>query len=160
MKKQMDKNYRQNNKEKINQYFKDKRKNDIQFKYAQDLRGKINRFNAYDCTKPFFKKWIEFQFEDDMNWDNYGTSNNLDKWWVFDHVIPIESFDLTKEEDRLKCNHWTNIQPIWYDKNGTKGCKVDKEIIQNHIQKIKLFNNNENLTKINHFENIYKENCY
>ena len=46
MKKKMDKDYRNKNKDKLNTYFKNKRESDIQHKYACDLRGQVNRFNV------------------------------------------------------------------------------------------------------------------
>jgi hypothetical protein len=41
--------------------------------------------------------------------------------WEFDHYRPCASFDLTKEEDRAVCFHWTNIQPISKRDNQRKG---------------------------------------
>ena len=42
-----------------------------------------------------------------MTWDNYGG------YWHIDHIIPCCRFDLTKEEEQLKCFHYTNLQPLF-----------------------------------------------
>ena len=50
-----------------------------------------------------------------MTWSNYGT------YWHIDHVIPIASFDLSNEQDRVKAFHYTNLQPLEAVKNMKKG---------------------------------------
>lgn len=35
-----------------------------------------------------FMKWLEWNFDEDMNWANHGT------YWHIDHTMPINSFDL------------------------------------------------------------------
>lgn len=52
-----------------------------------------------------------------MSWDNYGE-------WEIDHIIPCDSFDLTKEEEQKRCFHFSNLQPLWWRDNRTKGNKV------------------------------------
>lgn len=58
------------------------------------------------CTIKDFKDYLAPQFKEGMNFDNYGK-------WHLDHKIPCYYFDLTKLEDRQKCFHYTNIQPMW-----------------------------------------------
>jgi len=49
-----------------------------------------------------------------MNWQNYG--NPVDgliepnKTWDIDHIIPISS--AINEDELLKLNHYTNLQPL------------------------------------------------
>jgi hypothetical protein len=46
-----------------------------------------------------------------MNWDNYGLYNGTPNYgWDIDHVIPSSS--ATTEEDVIKLNHYTNLQPL------------------------------------------------
>lgn len=61
------------------------------------------------CTQEQFKQHIFSQFSGNMSWDNHGNGCNQ---WNIDHIIPINQFDLSKEEDRKKCFHYTNLRPM------------------------------------------------
>lgn len=73
-----------------------------------------------------FRKWIEFQFDDSMCWDNYGT------YWEIDHVLPCDSFDLTKEEEVSICFCWKNMRPLLKIDNSKKSNKIDHDVISHH----------------------------
>jgi len=65
------------------------------------------------CTIQEFKKNIEKQFLNWMNWENHG--NKCEKLeyscsWDLDHIIPI-SYAKTEEESYI-LNHWSNFQPL------------------------------------------------
>ena len=46
-----------------------------------------------------------------MTWENHGIYNGeINYGWDIDHIIPI-SF-AKSEEDMLKLNHYTNLQPL------------------------------------------------
>lgn len=80
-----------------------------------------------------FRNWIEFNFKDDMNWDNYG------KRWNLDHITPCLEYDLTVQEELEKCFFWENISPIYCEKNSEKSCKVDSTIINYYKKRAKQF---------------------
>lgn len=65
------------------------------------------------------RKWFEYQFEQGLNWENFG------KEWQFDHIIPIAYFDDTDEQELRLCWNFTNIKvgPFKTDKN--RGSKLD-----------------------------------
>ena len=65
------------------------------------------------CDIGAFKRHIELQFEEGMNWDNYGK-------WHIDHVVAIKYGDPTLE-DVIERLHWTNTQPLWAADNIAKG---------------------------------------
>lgn len=65
----------------------------------------------FGTTADGFKKHIESQFTDTMNWHNHGNMNNPNKWQL-DHIIPLGSFDFTIEENFIKAFHYTNTQPL------------------------------------------------
>lgn len=78
-------------------------------------KGSVVRYLG--CTAQQAVVYLEQKFDRGMTWDNYGTH------WHIDHVIPISSYDLSKEEDRLKAFHYTNLQPLSAKKNMRKGAK-------------------------------------
>ena len=46
-----------------------------------------------------------------MSWDNYGKYNGLLNYgWDIDHIIPVSSSKT--EEDIIRLNHYTNLQPL------------------------------------------------
>ena len=66
------------------------------------------------CSFEDLQKHIESKFESWMNWDNYGNPKDgiiqPNKTWDIDHIIPISS--AVTEEDVIKLNHYTNLQPL------------------------------------------------
>jgi hypothetical protein len=63
------------------------------------------------CTFGEFKLHLENKFEEWMSWDNKGRYNgDFNYGWDIDHIIPI-SFAKT-EEELIKLNHYTNLQPL------------------------------------------------
>ena len=84
------------------------------------------------CSVEYLKIWLEYQFQDGMNWDNFGE-------WHIDHVNPCSAYDLSKEEEQYKCFNWTNLQPLWAKDNIMKSDKINKMKIEKHINlKIKF----------------------
>lgn len=71
------------------------------------------------CDDTFLKKHLESLFIDGMSWDNYGQYG-----WHVDHIIPLSSFDLKDPTQQLMCTHWSNLQPLWWQDNLSKGSKI------------------------------------
>ncbi len=46
------------------------------------------------------------------------------KEYHIDHIMPCASFDLTKEEEQMKCFNYTNLQILDAKTNLSKGCKI------------------------------------
>jgi len=119
--------YRQNNKEKI---AKQKLSQQRRFlstpigKLKHNIRAAIRRSlteSGYNkkytsehilgCDTEFFKNYIESKFESWMNWGNKGLYNGQPNYgWDLDHIIPLSTG--VTEEDIIKLNHYTNIQPL------------------------------------------------
>jgi hypothetical protein len=63
------------------------------------------------CTFEEFKMYLESKFEPWMNWTNKGLYNGeLNYGWDIDHIIPLSS--ARTEEDVIRLNHYTNLQPL------------------------------------------------
>jgi hypothetical protein len=99
-------------------------------------KKKCSNISKY-LDKPIdeFIKWIEFQFDNNMSWENHGT------YWEIDHVIPCNSFDLTNEDDIKKCFIWSNLRPLEKKLNSEKRDKICVEIIKNHNKIINKYIN-------------------
>ena len=121
-------NYNTTNKETINQkrreYYSKRIKTDNLFKLKNKIRLSIiksfkqNKMlkvsktsEILGCSYEEFKKHIESKFESWMNWNNHGLySGELNYGWDIDHIIPLDS--AITEEDVIKLNHYTNLQPL------------------------------------------------
>ena len=62
-----------------------------------------------------FNLHMERQFVKGMTWDNYGE-------WHIDHIIPLAT--AICEDDVIRLNHYTNLQPLWAEDNIRKGSKI------------------------------------
>lgn len=96
---------------------------------TQNITKRNTTFTYVGCSKDEFKKWFEYIFEDGMNWDNYGK-------WHIDHVVPCSKFDLSKEEDKIKCFSWKNLRPCWAKENIIKGNKIIDDLIDKHNKQL------------------------
>ena len=107
-----------------NQYKFNRKKIDPVFKLSHNIRTLIyqsisrNGFNKSSktadilgCTFDEFRLAIESKFESWMSWENYGLYNKeINFGWDIDHIIPIAS--AKTEEEIIKLNHYTNLQPL------------------------------------------------
>jgi len=88
------------------------------------VRNRTMKTLAYlGCSIPLFIKWIEYQFDQTMNWENMGT------YWQMDHVKPCASFNFENESEIYECYNWSNIRPLSGRENSSKGCKICHDII-------------------------------
>jgi hypothetical protein len=120
--------YRKNNKNivnsKRNEYEKNRKDTDPLYKLRKSLSSsflKIIKRNGYSkkikthkilgCTYEFFKEYLESKFEPWMTWENRGLYNGeLNHGWDIDHIIPISN--AKTEDDVIRLNHYTNLQPL------------------------------------------------
>jgi hypothetical protein len=112
-------------------YFKARKLYDPVFKQVTNMRSRLSeslrgkplsqttqRLIGIDFD--IFTKWIEFQLEEGMTMENYGSG------WHLDHVLPISSFNLLDEEELIKAMNWMNIRPLPPLKNAQKSNKIDR----------------------------------
>ena len=125
--------WRIDNKEKIaknrRQYRKHQRKNNPICRVSSNLRSRIASYirnkgwvkegsitKSIGCSSSEFVKHIEGQFDNKMNWANYGD------YWEIDHILPLSSAKTIDEVYKL--NHYTNLQPLYWKDNRKKGAKI------------------------------------
>lgn len=113
---------------KQNEYYKERRKHDLQFKLKTGLRTRLNiaikgaqkggsAIRDLGCSMDEFKRYIESKFMPGMNWDNWGHGKGK---WNLDHIVPLSWFDLTNAEQFKTAAHFTNYQPLWHFDNLSK----------------------------------------
>lgn len=113
------KTYFSQNKEQHYQLKKVKKQKDINFRLHENLRSRLSNalkgrvknttIEELGCSIEEFKSHLEKQFDENMNWGNYGT------YWEIDHIQPLSkggSF------------HYTNTQPMHFSENRSKGNRV------------------------------------
>jgi hypothetical protein len=133
--------YQKENKEKINKvknvYRLNRRKTDSLYNLKHNIRALITSSfkekglkknsktsEILGCSFEEFKTYLESKFESWMTWDNKGLYNGeLNYGWDIDHVIPVSS-GMT-EEEVVKLNHFTNLQPLC--------SKINRDIKRNNI---------------------------
>ena len=111
--------YFSQNKEQHYQLKKVKKQKDINFRLHENLRSRLSNalkgrvknttIEELGCSIEEFKLHLEKQFDENMNWENYGT------YWEIDHIQPLSkggSF------------HYTNTQPMNLSENRSKGNRV------------------------------------
>ena len=99
-----------------------RRRTDIHFRISECLRAHLHRAlkstsghsRVLGCSPEQLHCWLEYQFEPEMTWANYGTR------WHIDHILPISKFDFTRASDVKICFSWTNLQPLWAGENREK----------------------------------------
>jgi hypothetical protein len=66
-----------------------------------------------------YRKWLELQFDDSTNWNNFG------KAWQLDHIIPVGYFDFSSESDLKLCWNFINVRVEKSSLNKNRGNRVD-----------------------------------
>nr|WBF70803.1 hypothetical protein [Megavirus caiporensis] len=115
------------------EYMKKKLQNDLVERLKTNIRNRIRHSvkkrneSSMDLIGTSIKtliEWLEFNFDENMTWDNYGSH------WHIDHIKPCSSFDLTKESERKECFSWMNVAPMEARKNESKYAKIDDKLIK------------------------------
>lgn len=71
------------------------------------------------CTIGELMSHLEAQFKPGMSWENYGRQG-----WHVDHRHPCAMFDLNDPDQQRACFHFSNLQPLWWHENLSKGARV------------------------------------
>ncbi len=135
----------------------DKRHTDPIFKFISNCRTRliqtIKKENKYQGTNRYLgenieliKLWFEFNFSDNMNWENQGSV------WHIDHVIPVSRFNLQTEDDVITCFNWKNLSPLLAKENLTKSNNIVLTQIQEHIETLREFTSKYHIDKKDEIE--------
>lgn len=115
-----------------NAQHRERRKTDPNYRISLNLRSRLceyiksrGKHNKTLMEKLLGCDWCAFEFyfdflflwDDEMDWDNYGT------YWSIDHVDPCCNYDLTIEENQYVCFHWSNTRPLERLENQKKQVK-------------------------------------
>jgi hypothetical protein len=133
-----------------NQKRVERRKTDTLYRLRLNHRSHINKYifsknqssiRYLGCNTEMLKKWLEFNFDEEMSWDNYGTM------WTIDHILPLSLFDLNNKENQNVAFSWKNLQPL--KDNFSKGNKIRPWEYFNILISLHRFIQNNNL---DHYE--------
>lgn len=141
------KEYNHKYKKRRSELHKKRCKTDISYKLKCNIRTRIygslrasglrrnEKIKYLGMNKYYYQKWLEYQFDENMNWDNYGS------YWEIDHVLAIDSFKFTDENDDeiYTCFDWKNTRPLEAGENARKSNTIDEEIIENHKYTVMIF---------------------
>lgn len=126
---QVTKKYREAHRDYPAKWRRRKRSLDLNFKLECNLRNRVycalrrenysrNTLQLLGCPLEDFWMYLESRFQEGMTRENYG------KVWHIDHIMPCAIFDLTREDHRKRCFHFSNLQPLFGKENQRKSAKV------------------------------------
>jgi hypothetical protein len=131
------------------EWCKNEHKCNINYRLKKSLAARLRHvlvknnstMNYIGCNIQYLREWFEYNFTPEMNWENYGS------FWSIDHIIPVNVFDLTKDDEKLKCWNWTNLLPVTVKYNSSKKNKIDITQIENIIKQLEKFKEEGSTTK-------------
>lgn len=134
------KKYCADNRENINSWSRIYRQKTNQ-KLRDSLSRRLNEcIRKQKLTKDYLgtsvehvKQWLEFNFTNEMSWENYGI------YWSIDHVLPISKFDLKDDNEVSMCFSWMNLMPLQKSENISKFNKIDNTLFEKQVSKLKVY---------------------
>jgi len=134
-------NWHQENKEKLNKKFVERYHSEPAFKIKKNINRRLRALiSKEDSTSKYLgidikkvKEWLEFGFTEEMNWNNYGD------YWHIDHVIPLNLFKLEDKSQQLIAFNWKNLMPLKAIDNLSKHDKLITEQVTMQMTNIILF---------------------
>lgn len=135
--------WNQQHKEKRNERLRERRMQDRSFAATNSMRVRLANLlkgkkdttfdNLIGCTKSELYQWLAHQFDEKMDWTNYGYI------WHIDHVVPIKFFDLDHPLERQVCFHWSNLKPLMKEENLSKSGNIIFNYIMDHLKCVKTY---------------------
>ena len=97
------------------------------YKTLKGMTKQSSSINILGIDIDLYRKWLEFQFTPEMNWENI----------EIDHVKPICMFDVTKDEELKEAFNRRNTQPLLKQDHVQKRIKFN--FLDYHFQFIKAY---------------------
>ena len=135
-------------KEQKTEWCRNERKTNMNYRIKKSIAARLrtvlvknnSTMNYIGCNIQYLREWFEYNFTEKMNWENYGS------FWSIDHIIPVCKFDMTNEDEKLRCWNWSNMMPVTVAFNSTKK-KVDMNQVNYIIEKLEKFKEEGSTTK-------------
>jgi hypothetical protein len=135
--------------EQKNEWCKKEHNSNMNYRIKKSLAARLrtvlhktdSTMNYIGCNIQYLREWFEYNFTTEMNWENYAS------YWSIDHIIPVSKFDLTVEDEKLKCWNWSNMMPVSIKFNSSKREKIDIEQIYYVLDRIEKFKEEGSTTK-------------
>ena len=83
------------------------------YKTLKGMTKQSSSMNILGIDIDLYRKWLEFQFTPEMNWENI----------EIDHVKPICLFDVSDDEQLREAFNWKNTQPLFKQDHLQEGIK-------------------------------------
>jgi hypothetical protein len=100
--------------------FREKRKWQIALRrYVLEKQKCLAYAPFFGLDNKMFRQWIELQFDELLNWDNFSRA------WQFDHIVPVAYFDFSNKEDLRLCWNFINIRVDKLDNARNKDNHID-----------------------------------
>lgn len=163
--KQLQRDWHQRSKPKINEKYNIKYSEDINFKikkvcsirilgaFANGKKGKKSdkTVKYLGCKISHLMEWLEYCFKEGMTFENHGPN------WHIDHVLPINHWDIGKDDQAKLCFNWTNLSPMKGSENMSKHDKINNSQVCNHMNTLLDFmRETENISIIKEVNNYVR----
>lgn len=73
---------------------------------SNGLKKNVKSQSLIGCTWDEYRTHIFNLFEIGMTWDNFGA-------WQIDHIVPLNTFDVTCPKQLARAFNWRNTRPMW-----------------------------------------------
>jgi hypothetical protein len=111
--------------------FRDKRKwQQALRRYVLEKQASENYALYFGLDIKSFREWIEIQFTEELNWENFASK------WQFDHIVPVAYFDFSVEEDLKLCWNFINIRVEKIELNKVRGNRIDVMAVKPYFESL------------------------
>jgi hypothetical protein len=111
--------------------FRDKRKwQQALRRYVLEKQASENYALYFGLDIKSFREWIEIQFTEELNWENFASK------WQFDHIVPVAYFDFSVEEDLKLCWNFINIRVEKIELNKVRGIRIDVMAVKPYFESL------------------------